>query len=86
MPTTMRMPKRCARRVAASLSSAAAPGRRLLLHLEERVAAMGNHTVRLDTNSVLQEAIALYASSGYREIGRYNDNPYARHWFEKTLG
>lgn len=47
---------------------------------------MGNHTVRLDTNSVLQEAIALYASSGYREIGRYNDNPYARHWFEKTLG
>jgi DNA-binding MarR family transcriptional regulator/predicted GNAT family N-acyltransferase len=61
-------------------------GRRLLLHLEERVAAMGNRTVRLDTNSVLEEALALYASSGYREIGCYNDNPYARHWFEKTLG
>lgn len=61
-------------------------GRRLLLHLEERVAAIGNHTVRLDTNSVLKEALALYASSGYREISRYNDNPYARHWFEKTLG
>ena len=25
-------------------------------------------------------------SAGYREIGAYNDNPYARHWFEKHLG
>jgi DNA-binding MarR family transcriptional regulator/GNAT superfamily N-acetyltransferase len=59
-------------------------GRRLLQHLEERLVAMGNTVIRLDTNSVLSEALALYASAGYREINRYNDNPYARHWFEKT--
>jgi hypothetical protein len=34
----------------------------------------------------LTEATALYRSAGYREIGAYNDNPYAHHWFEKHLG
>lgn len=61
-------------------------GRRLLESLEGRVAEMGNRTVRLDTNSTLAEALALYNSAGYLEIDRYNDNPYARHWFEKPLG
>lgn len=61
-------------------------GRRLLQHLEDRLIAMGIRTIRLDTNSVLTEALALYRSSGYVEIGRYNDNPYARHWFEKRVG
>jgi GNAT superfamily N-acetyltransferase len=28
---------------------------------------------------------AMYAKRGYDEIGRYNDNPYADHWFEKKL-
>ena len=60
-------------------------GRRLLQYLEARVAALGNHTVRLDTNSTLTEALALYHSAGYHEIEPYNDNPYARHWFEKAL-
>lgn len=60
-------------------------GRRLLQHLEERVRELGNRTVRLDTNSTLTEALALYHSAGYREIEPYNDNPYARHWFEKKL-
>lgn len=23
--------------------------------------------------------------AGYRAIERYNDNPYARHWFEKAI-
>lgn len=41
--------------------------------------------VRLDTNRTLVEAHALYRNRGYREIGRYNDNPYAHHWFEKAL-
>jgi hypothetical protein len=31
------------------------------------------------------EALQLYRSSGYHEIARYNDNPYAQHWFEKDL-
>jgi ribosomal protein S18 acetylase RimI-like enzyme len=43
------------------------------------------HTVRLDTNKALPEALRLYRSAGYREIARFNDNPYAHHWFEKTL-
>ncbi len=27
----------------------------------------------------------MYERAGYRAIGRYNDNPYARAWFEKGL-
>ena len=41
--------------------------------------------VRLDTNRSLREALQLYRASGYREIARFNDNPYAHHWFEKSL-
>lgn len=61
-------------------------GRRLLAHLEDRCAELGHGTVRLDSNSVLTPALSLYRSAGYVEIDRYNDNPYARHWFEKRLG
>ncbi len=59
-------------------------GRRMLAELERR-AAEHCATVRLDTNAALDEAIALYRSRGYTEIPRYNDNPYAHHWFEKRL-
>jgi hypothetical protein len=27
----------------------------------------------------------MYERAGYRAIERYNDNPWARCWFEKTL-
>jgi hypothetical protein len=27
----------------------------------------------------------LYRREGYYEIERFNDNPYAHHWFEKRL-
>lgn len=60
-------------------------GRRLLVELERRAATAGAATVRLDTNRVLSEAIAMYRAAGYREIARFNDNPYAHHWFEKRL-
>jgi ribosomal protein S18 acetylase RimI-like enzyme len=60
-------------------------GRRLLTDLERLAAAAGASSVRLDTNAALTEAIALYRSTGYRDIERYNDNPYAHHWFEKQL-
>jgi DNA-binding MarR family transcriptional regulator/GNAT superfamily N-acetyltransferase len=53
--------------------------------LEERAREMGFSVVRLDTNRSLTEAQALYRKLGYREIGRYNDNPYADHFFEKRL-
>jgi DNA-binding MarR family transcriptional regulator/GNAT superfamily N-acetyltransferase len=60
-------------------------GRRLLTELEDRARARGIHTVRLDTNRALDEAINLYRTAGYRDIDSYNDNPYAHHWFEKHL-
>ena len=60
-------------------------GARLLAALEEQAVALGHHTVRLDTNRALDEAQAMYRSNGYRAIPRYNDNPYANHWFEKAL-
>lgn len=60
-------------------------GRRLLAELERAAIARKLHTVRLDTNGSLAEALHLYRTSGYREIPRYNHNPYGQHWFEKTL-
>ena len=60
-------------------------GKRLLVELERRAAEAGAPVVRLDTNRVLGEAIAMYRAGGYREIERFNDNPYAHHWFEKDL-
>jgi DNA-binding MarR family transcriptional regulator/GNAT superfamily N-acetyltransferase len=61
-------------------------GRRLLGELEAHALAHGAHAVRLDTNRALTEAIALYRASGYREVAAFNTEPYAHHWFEKTLG
>jgi GNAT superfamily N-acetyltransferase/DNA-binding MarR family transcriptional regulator len=61
-------------------------GRRLLAELEARAAARGVGTLRLETNRALDEAIGLYRDSGYREVAAFNDEPYAHHWFEKTLG
>jgi GNAT superfamily N-acetyltransferase len=60
-------------------------GRRLLQELELSARTLKLHTVRLDTNASLGEAVKLYLASGYREITRFNDNPYAHHWFQKTL-
>ena len=58
---------------------------RLLDALERDASARGHATVRLYTNRSLAEAKALYRARGYREIARYNDDPYADHWFEKRL-
>jgi len=60
-------------------------GRRLLAELERVAKRRRMRAIRLDTNASLAEALHLYRSAGYREIGRFNDNPYAHHWFEKTL-
>jgi DNA-binding MarR family transcriptional regulator/GNAT superfamily N-acetyltransferase len=60
-------------------------GSRMLRRLEAEAAALGHRVVRLDTRHVLHDAIALYERSGYRSIDRYNDNPYATHWYEKRL-
>jgi GNAT superfamily N-acetyltransferase/DNA-binding MarR family transcriptional regulator len=60
-------------------------GARLLDALESHATGLGHHTVRLYTNRSLDEAKAMYRSRGYEEIPRYNEDPYANHWFEKRL-
>lgn len=59
--------------------------KRLLDRLEVIAGERGLEVLRLDTNRALHEAQALYRREGYREIARFNDNPYAHHWFEKRL-
>ena len=58
---------------------------RILSQLEDIARGAEATVVRLDTNGTLTEARRLYSRVGYREIERYNDNPYATHWFEKPL-
>ena len=60
-------------------------GARMLDALEGEAAALGHRAVRLYTNRSLAEAKTMYRSRGYAEIPRYNDDPYANHWFEKRL-
>lgn len=59
--------------------------RRMLETLERIARDAGFRTLCLDTNRALKEAHALYCRQGFSEIGRYNDNPYADHWFSKAL-
>jgi ribosomal protein S18 acetylase RimI-like enzyme len=59
--------------------------RRMLRTLEAAAHEMGLMILRLDTNKALTEARALYRKEGYREVERFNDNPYAHHWSEKRL-
>ncbi len=60
-------------------------GRRLLAETEHLALARGIHTLRLETNRALTEAITLYRSAGFDEVEPFNDEPFAHHWFEKTL-
>jgi DNA-binding MarR family transcriptional regulator/GNAT superfamily N-acetyltransferase len=60
-------------------------GRRMLAALEAQARALGMTSVRLETNRALGEAVALYRSAGFREVAAFNTDPYAHHWFEKTL-
>ena len=59
--------------------------RRVLRRLEAIAREMAMTTLRLDTNRALTEAHELYRKEGYREVARFNDNPYAHHWFAKRL-
>ena len=45
----------------------------------------GHHMVWLASNGALPDDHALFRRNGYADIARYNDNPYAHVWFEKTL-
>lgn len=59
--------------------------RHLLRHIEDDARRLGMTTIRLDTNRALVEAHRIYRNAGYSEIARFNDNPYAHHWFEKKF-
>ncbi len=59
--------------------------RRVLHLLETTAREFGLKTLRLETNRTLTEAQALYRQEGYLEVARFNDEPYAHHWFEKNL-
>lgn len=60
-------------------------GRRLMDATEDAARELGIALLRLDTNSALPEAGQLYRSTGWREIARFNDDPYPDLFFEKPL-
>ena len=60
-------------------------GRRLLETLEALARENGVRVLHLETNRALEEAIELYRGAGFVEVAPFNEEPYANHWFEKTL-
>jgi DNA-binding MarR family transcriptional regulator len=60
-------------------------GRRLLQTLEACARDGGAQMARIETSAVLTEALALYRSTGWIEVPRFNDEPFADHWLEKAL-
>lgn len=59
--------------------------RRLMQAVETAARDLSVAVLRLDTNSALPEALALYRKTGWVAIDRFNDDPYPDHFFEKTL-
>jgi DNA-binding MarR family transcriptional regulator/N-acetylglutamate synthase-like GNAT family acetyltransferase len=59
--------------------------RRILQTIETKAHDLRLKRLRLETNRTLLEAQSLYRQSGYREVERFNQEPYAHHWFEKRL-
>lgn len=59
--------------------------KRLMTQIEDHARALGITRLQLDTNKKLTAARKLYEGAGWREIARYNDNPYAELFFEKAL-
>lgn len=60
-------------------------GRRILGELERIARARKLGIMRLETNASLKEAQSLYRSSGFTEVDAFNGEPYAHHWFAKSL-
>ena len=59
--------------------------RRLMERAEMVARELGITLLRLDTNSALTDAIAIYRRWGWQEIPRFNDDPYAEVFFEKKV-
>jgi DNA-binding MarR family transcriptional regulator/GNAT superfamily N-acetyltransferase len=60
-------------------------GRRLLETLEACARTSGARLAHIETSAVLIEALSLYRSTGWVEVPRFNDEPFADHWLEKEL-
>jgi GNAT superfamily N-acetyltransferase len=60
-------------------------GKRILARLEELARQRKLNVLRLETNKALVEAQTLYRNAGYCEVAPFNGEPYAHHWFEKSL-
>lgn len=60
-------------------------GRRLMETAESAARRNSVKILRLDTNSVLAEALRLYRTTGWIAIDRFNDDPYPDLFFEKRL-
>ena len=60
-------------------------GKRLMDAAEDAARTLGIALLRLDTNSALPEAGQLYRTTGWREIPRFNDDPYPDLFFEKQI-
>ncbi|HLY58724.1 MAG TPA: GNAT family N-acetyltransferase, partial [Stellaceae bacterium] len=60
-------------------------GSRILATLEDKAWALGLRVLRLETNGTLTEAQTLYRRRGYCEVKPFSAEPYAHHWFEKTV-
>lgn len=58
--------------------------RRLMAAIEDEARDMGLTALKLDTNSALTEAIALYRATGWRDCAPYTGTP-ADTWMEKLL-
>lgn len=58
--------------------------RRLMTAIEDEARGMGHTALKLDTNSALTEAIALYRATGWTDIAPYT-NPPGDTWMGKTL-
>ena len=60
-------------------------GKRILFRLEQLARERRLPLLRLETNKTLTEAQSLYRRNGFREVPAFNTEPYAHHWFEKSL-
>lgn len=58
---------------------------RLMQAVEQAARALGATRLRLDTSRHLPEAFALYSRGGWLQVPRYNENPEADYFFEKSL-
>jgi GNAT superfamily N-acetyltransferase len=60
-------------------------GRRLLATLEACACGAGATIARIETNSDLTEALALYRATGWTQVEPFNEEPFADRWLEKRL-